>query len=180
MSFVRSSSNMTFESCVETDIGALIRNGVLPTDYETMSDRKIDFDELEEKWRKYFRTFRAGKEKRFCDGLVARGMYSMQLYFWKEAYGEKALLGEKLLAVRNDYLEPNKITHEINLKRISDFMNMTDIGSVISGKIHQTTDAYKGKVSDEVRIKLQNLYRPFDRELSYLLGSEWEQPWSYS
>ena len=59
-------------------------------------------------------------------------------------------------------------------------MNMTDIGSIISRKIHQTTNAYKGKVSDEVRTKLQNLYRPFDRELSNLLGSDWEQPWSYS
>ena len=161
-------SMMSFESVIEDDIEVLKQYGILADDIFSISanERRI-------RWLQYFNSIEDIRGKSF----IGRGLYYMQLEIWLDHYRDEKSR-KKLLFIKSEDIRPNPTTKEVDLKPITDFIGLPDITIKANETIHSTKDV--GEMNIATRIKLQELFEPFNKKLFEILGKEWENVWSYN
>ncbi len=165
---------VTFEDCVDYDLARLAKAGILKND----TFWEVDDEERDRRWLVYKATAPRKKFKEICHEEVARGLYLLQFHSWFKAYSTEEDR-EKIFVIKSEDLRPDRETNMVDLKAMADFIGIDEMEVVVSeGKmIHE--GRIKTPMQDETRLKLQQMYSPFNKRLESLLGDKWKDPWPY-
>jgi len=157
---------VSFEACVQSDMDQMNRLGMLNETFLQSSGevkRKL-WDEL------LIKRKRGMAQSQWCDSMITRGLYSLQLRPIFDDYGPEAK--DKILVIRSEDLRPNPMT---NLT-VTDFLGIDELNQIGEEKIHATVDLV-GPLKNETISTLRKLYAPYIKELHSILGDGWEDPW---
>ena len=167
---------VTFETCVNIDIENLEKVGILNNE----NFWEITDEEKTLRWLQYFKTWNKGilTENEVCNGEIGRGLYYMQLLIWVKHYSFDEAKKE-ILIIKSETLKPDKATNKVNLKNITDFLLVDGLEvNVGERKIHSYEELFV-PMNNETREELKKLFDPFNKQLLFLLGKEWDNPWPY-
>ena len=180
---LRRGRHVPFETCIEEDMQFLAKAGITNETFWTCDDLERD-----RRWLEYFhiwRHYRRGRgykelteEQQLsrCDGEIGRGLYFLQLQQWFNEYNDD--MSRKLIfAYKSENMKPNKETHQINLKPLTDFIGIEEVNMITAEEMHKTKDI--GPMKNETKRMLRKFYEPFNRMLYSQLGEGWENPWPY-
>ncbi len=178
--------DLTFDRCIEMDINTLNAAGVVVhslsasssnntthhTTSSSMDDYDYDWDKLDVAWEKYHRYDRY---KHRCASVVGRGLYALQLRLWWKQYNKEER-DKQLLIIDSDALRPDKLTGMIDMKTVTDFLDISEITNLDGTRV-----IHKGKgtlqLSNSTKERLRVFYEPFNTELKKMLGENWESTW---
>mmetsp|Transcript_25980 Transcript_25980/g.38911 ORF Transcript_25980/g.38911 Transcript_25980/m.38911 type:complete len:394 (-) Transcript_25980:184-1365(-) len=166
---------ITFERCIDIDIEKLTKAGIVGNDTFWMVDDK----EREQRWLSYWDIHDEDKltELMLCDNEIGRGLYFLQLLQWFKEYNTVEDR-EKIYVTKSESILPDKETHVVDLKPITDFLGIDELEVISEEKIHATVSHF-GPMKDETEQKLMEIFDPFNKKLESLLGKDWKDPWPY-
>mmetsp|Transcript_2987 Transcript_2987/g.3974 ORF Transcript_2987/g.3974 Transcript_2987/m.3974 type:complete len:373 (-) Transcript_2987:399-1517(-) len=162
---------ISFEDCIQSDMSKMNTLGMLNETFLQSSN-----DVKREKWDRLLRSKRIGGDKsKWCDSMIIRGLYSLQLRPVFDEYGPEAK--DKILVIRSEDLRPNLVTNMIDLKPITDFLGIDEMNIIAEKNFHATDAKVSGPMTDQDLNTLRRLYDPYNKELHSILGDGWEDPW---
>ncbi|GFH46341.1 hypothetical protein CTEN210_02815 [Chaetoceros tenuissimus] len=180
----------SFESCLDADFQGLKKYGIIPKDFDcgfqyeeqavnqTALDSVIDDKQkvwdidwtdscMDEKWLKYFS--RRRRKEKYCDSIIGRGLYAMQLRVWWKVYS-KAERDELMMFLKSEDMRP--VNGTIDMSNLFEMMEVENMEVKEKKVVHKTN--FKMIMKDQTRDRLRCIYRPFNAELERMLGDEWK------
>lgn len=158
---------VTFEEYVEMDIQVLTDLGILSDKVATAIDEEYLLSpDFMAAWATY--------TKLGLNSPVGRGLYTVQLAHWLQAFQTTGKdPNDDLLVLQNERM--NNDTKAI-YEQVLRFLKLPHHVSPEFGKIHTTTYRVP-QMEKATRARLGNIFRPFNRHLEKLLGVEWHVIW---
>ena len=157
---------MTFEKYIEKDIEELSKLKLISkvgSDIDTHNDTA---------WEEYIDGKKFVDKELHLNISVARGLYYLQLRQWFKYFPKSSFLVlnfDEMVSKDGYQSMYNKATKFLGL-------NNTQRQSSSEVKKYQNPDI---KMNDDTKKMLYDLYAPHNRELSTLLGDEWDGVWEY-
>jgi hypothetical protein len=159
-----------FDEWVRHDYEALLATGVLRNhsssthDFESFSGSQEEM----EAWKVY--------TKLGTSAAIGRGLYSLQLRHWFQAFAEQGKT-LNLLAIQSEAMEADS---NAAYARVLNFLELPQLSLERSRKVQKFKGNYEKNdpMSDETRRFLEGIFAPFNRQLVSLLGKGWAGVWS--
>lgn len=155
-------STETFEDWVARDMELLQKTGVIQNEIPNAEFAGSEHERLA--WKRYTR----GNEK----WVVGRGLYALQLRHWFQAYKAAGKDESNFMIIQSEQMRSNKAAV---YKNVLEFLELEKFDLTIEEEPYAFT--YNAPMKNETRELLQNFYKPYNKELYELLGSEWEGIW---
>lgn len=156
---------LSFEEYIDLDLKVLHETGVLPKDGVSLHDHAGSPQEFRA-WQTYTRLG--------INSPLGRGLYSIQLRHWLEAMKEFEKPMSDLLILQTERMrEDSQTVYQQVLK----FLELPTHDLPNYDRIHETKYPPQTAMKPETRMRLQEFYRPYNRHLKDLLGSEWDGVW---
>ena len=166
---------LSFEEYIDLDMKVLREVGVvLPNHHhDDTSFRKHSGSRQEFlAWKTY--------TKLGINSPIGRGLYSIQLRHWFQTMEEFNKPKTDFMIINTDDMLRN--SSEVYTK-VLEFLKLPYHGLKKYDLVHKTKYGSTGsldlppKMKAETRKRLEDFYRPYNTELKYLLGPEWENVW---
>ena len=160
----------TFDEAVKDDIRSLTNHGVLrnQSDEEFASFSGSDEESLA--WDKYVKRAKQG-------GVVAKGLYSLQLQMWVDEFKKyNKSIKDDLLVLRSEEMKEDlqgAYTQAVEFLGLDRRMTRHN---VFDEEHHKTIYLHKG-ISNETYKLLYETFKPYNDRLSNLLGNDWNGVW---
>lgn len=161
-----------FDVKVHADINRMIRMGLLVGDPKNFSRCCPPGSEAEEAgaWEAYTRTSTE------YDWIVGRGIYSIQLRFWFQAFSQQNIL------VLNSHRMKGPTGAQYTVDKVYSFLGLPQ--HRLNQEIFADADTgFKRDyskvppISNETRKFLYDFYEPYNRELETMLGEQFREVW---
>jgi hypothetical protein len=163
-------SIVPFDEWVRHDYAALLATGVLRNHSSSTQDfeRFSGSHEEMEAWKVY--------TKLGTSAAIGRGLYSLQLRHWFQAFAEQGKT-LNLLAIQSEAMEADS---NAAYARVLNFLELPQLSPESSRRVHKfrTNYAKNDSMSNETRRFLESIFAPYNRQLASLLGEGWEGVWS--
>lgn len=157
----------TFEEWLMADFTALLETGVLLPETATATEWEAFWGSQQEDnaWRVY--------TKLETSMPIGRGLYSIQVRQFQDAYSEKGL-PFPFLAIHSEDLKTNT---EETYTTILDFLDLSHQMPKEFKEHHKRSYHHVDPMKNETRAFLQRLFRPYNDQLADLTGSDWARDW---
>jgi len=161
----------TFDEAVKDDIRSLTNHGVLrknQTDEKFASFSGSDEESLA--WDKYVKRAKQG-------GVVAKGLYSLQLTLWVDEFKRyNKSIEDDLLVFRSEEMKEDLQGAYTQAVEFLGLERRITRHQVFDVEHHKTIYVHKG-VSDETYQLLYETFKPYNDRLVKLLGDDWNGVW---
>ena len=160
----------TFDEAVKDDIRSLTNHGVLrnhQTDEEFASFSGSDEESLA--WDNYVKRAKQG-------GVVAKGLYSLQLQMWDDEFKRYNKSKDDLLVLRSEEMKENLQGAYTQAVEFLGLERRITRHQVFDVEHHETRYLHTG-ISDETYNLLYETFKPYNDRLVKLLGDDWNGVW---
>ena len=165
---VKKYRNTTFLQYIKNDANRLIDLGLIKDSSESNNQNlNVSNDEA---WLKYIH-----QKKQYLNILVGRGLYSLQLRQWFRYFPKSSFLFlnyDDLNKKDGAILLFNKVIEFLGLKEFQLYSKIA--------KRYNKGDYSNYTLDSATKKMVHDMYEPYNRELSSLLGPEWKGVWEYN
>lgn len=159
---------LSFEEYVDLDMNVLQETGVLPQNGISPDNHAGSPREFQA-WQTYTRLG--------INSPIGRGLYSIQLRHWLDSMKKFEKAKSDLLVLKTERMrDDSKAVYQ----QVLQFLEMASHDLPSYDKIHETKMLPQNDMKPETRLRLQQFYRPYNRQLKDLLGSDWAGVWESS
>ena len=164
---------LTFEEYIDLDMKILKELGIILPNHGSSSSGSAAFHKYSGSLKEYkaWQTY----TKLGLNSPLGRGLYSIQLRHWFEAMEEFNKPREDFMILQTENMLQN--SSEV-YNEVLQFLNLPQHELKKFSVIHKTNfGTIPEEMKTETRKRLEDFYRPYNRQLEDLLGPAWKNVW---